>query len=316
MDDFKLEWINEIRAEGKWDGITALGTKARHQLLHGKAFVLMSWPAKFLVEGPEFQKLANFVMMESVGKVIAQTRGRMFDVKFQRITGKKLAKALSVRSGIRRSTNILFSVSNENCGWHTDGVNVNNIYDMIALYCINKAKSGGELYTSNFSNAFTKLKSLLPYFLMFEYLRPIPRDIIENGNANGMQVDLQTKFLREPTLLKFRAYKNAFPIVYFPNGDFNINHMTCRYMRYWIESGHGLAQQKISPFLRVAMDLLEDQLDAASSLGVRLRPGDLIMANNRVTAHKRNEFEDDERNPRHMVRTWISLGNPAWGELQ
>jgi len=200
-----------------------------------------------------------------------------------------------------KQDNVLFSVSNTEAGWHTDGASRDRVYDVVSLLSIVQATSGGEFKISNACNAFEQLKLKLPKFMMFELLRPVVRDVLENGGGQGA-VGL-AKLSRSKQLLAKRIKHNRYPI--FVDGG---KGMRFRYMRYWIETAHQKVNWPISPLLTLAMDLLDAQLDQGCCFEEALQPGDMIYSNNMIVAHARNSFEDDDdKPPRHKVRAWIQI---------
>jgi SAM-dependent methyltransferase/pyrroloquinoline quinone (PQQ) biosynthesis protein C len=247
-----------------------------------------------LVRGLDFgseqaTKLAFYILSSLVGKIDDSARGRLFDVQDSKLRFS--------------SDNVLFSVGNSEATWHTDGASVSKAYDAVSLLCLQPASSGGEIRISNAVNAFESLQARLPKFLMFELLRSVPRDILENGDGKGQGGDILLNFCRSPNLLKYRVRNNAFPI-YVDGGS----SMRFRYMRYWIETGHSKAGLPMSPLLSVAMDLLDAALDESKLWDDRMQPGDAIYCNNLLTAHARNGFLNEPGDaPRHKVRTWLKL---------
>lgn len=90
------------------------------------------------------------------------------------------------------------------------------------------------------------------------------------------------------------------------------SHLSFRYMRHWIETGHEKTFWKIPTFLRIAMDILDDHLDAACCFHQALERGDMIFANNAMLAHARDQFKNDPNAPpRHKVRAWIQVQKAA-----
>ena len=150
---------------------------------------------------------------------------------------------------------LIFSVSDTEAGWHTDGASKDRVYDVVALLCVEKASRGGEFKLANAVNALESLKLKVPKFLLYELLRPIPRDVLENGSGKG-HTDLMTSLCRSPDLLKLRVQQNAYPIFVESDGR-----MRFRYMRYWIETGFQKSGLALSPLLRAAMDFLDGELD-------------------------------------------------------
>ena len=177
----------------------------------------------------------------------------------------------------------------------------------MALLCINPSYKGGEFRVSNYANAWEKLKLHLPKFLQYELLRPLPRDVLENGKGVGNDEGLISKLSRADKFLPLRIKRNSYPIIV-EDGD----RMQCRYMRHWIESGHRKAGLPISPLLTIAMDFFDEALDKECVFSECLQRGDMIFANNRLITHSRNAFQDDPTKvhpPRHMVRAWIQFPN-------
>ncbi len=198
--------------------------------------------------------------------------------------------------------NVLFSEVDTESGWHTDGASKNNVYDVIGLMCIYQAKDGGKLQVTNAAHALHSLKQNVPEFLLYELMRPIPRDILENKEFKN-PAKKSTKFLRSTVILPERIMQNAYPIF-----DVNGNRMRFRYMRYWINTGHRKAKLKVPTLLQIAMDLLDEQLDQSRCLDRQLTSGEMIFVNNAILAHNRTPFKDLPGVPkRHQVRAWVQI---------
>ena len=193
---------------------------------------------------------------------------------------------------------MLFSVGSGEAGWHTDGASRDRVYSVIGLLCVEPSTTGVNV----------KLKATLPKFLLNELIRPIPRDVMENGAGAGT-TDLLTALSRTPELLKARIAHNAYPI--FDEAiDTGSERLRFRYMRHWIETGHVKSGQALSPLLRVAMDMLDDALDESQIWEGRLQPGEMIFCNNMLVAHARRSFTDEAGDaPRHQVRVWLQIHN-------
>jgi SAM-dependent methyltransferase/alpha-ketoglutarate-dependent taurine dioxygenase len=234
-------------------------------------------------------KIAYYIFCEHMGTVDGAARGKLFDVKSAKLD------AMCQTGG----DNVLFSVSDIEAGWHTDGASKDRVYDIVALFCINQAHSGGKFKISNACNAYHDLLACLPDFLTYELQRPIPRDILENGAGKGS--DDTTALSRAAPVLANRIRYNAYPIYSLDN-----DRMRFRYMRHWIETGHKKTDWKVPTLLRIAMDVLDDKLDASKTFNQRLERGDMIFANNALIAHARDSFKDHpDHRPRHLVRAWI-----------
>jgi hypothetical protein len=49
----------------------------------------------------------------------------------------------------KSNDNVLFSVSDTEAGWHTDGASKDRVYDVVSLLCISPASEGGKFRISN-----------------------------------------------------------------------------------------------------------------------------------------------------------------------
>eukprot|EP00730_Choanoeca_flexa_P009268 TRINITY_DN12617_c2_g5_i1.p1 TRINITY_DN12617_c2_g5~~TRINITY_DN12617_c2_g5_i1.p1 ORF type:complete len:572 (+),score=182.81 TRINITY_DN12617_c2_g5_i1:184-1716(+) len=235
-------------------------------------------------------KLLYYILSSHIGKVDAGARGRLFDVKNANLDTTK--------------DNVLFSVSQGDAGWHTDGASVHRSYDVVSLLCISQAERGGEFRISNAVNALEKLKLRLPRFILNELYRPIYRDVLENGSGKGVE-GFVNGLARTDTLLSMRVKKNSYPI--FAELD---DRVRFRYMRYWIETGHKKAGHEVSPLLKIAMDELDRELDHYCVFEQRMKPGEIVYTNNLTIAHARRAFTDSSSPtelPRHLVRAWLQI---------
>lgn len=224
------------------------------------------------------------------GAIDGSARGVLFDVMNQ--------ADKSVDSVVK--DNALFSEVDTESGWHTDGASKLKVYDVISLMCIHKSLSGGNLQVTNAVHAYHTLKRTLPKFLLYELVRPLVRDILENSEFKNPN-HRSTQFLRSPAVLCERIRQNTYPI-FFIEGE----RMRFRYMRYWIETGHKKAGYRVPSLLQIAMDLLDEQLDKECTFDRKLEPGEMIFVNNALLAHNRTAFTDTPDAPkRHQVRAWI-----------
>ena len=156
---------------------------------------------------------------------------------------------------------------------------------------------------SNACNAYDDLEMTLPKFMMYELERPLPRDVLENGQGKGTS-DLYGALRRSSDLLAMRIQYNSYPI-YTQTGD----HMRFRYMRHWIETGHEKIGWKVPTLLKIAMDILDNKLDHYCCFNQALSRGEMMFGNNAMLAHARTSFKDSNPNksPRHLLRVWLQL---------
>ena len=62
----------------------------------------------------------------------------------------------------------------------------------------------------------------------------------------------------------------------------------------------------LSPTQRAALDRL-DELAEQEGVRFELEPGDMLLLNNWVTLHRRDEFADEPDAPRLLLRRWLSM---------
>jgi 2-polyprenyl-3-methyl-5-hydroxy-6-metoxy-1,4-benzoquinol methylase len=120
--------------------------------------------------------------------------------------------------------------------------------------------------------------------------------------------------LRRSSALKAQQYRlknNSFPVF---SRDLYTNEFSCRYMRYWIESGHEKAQISSPPLLTIALNALDRVIENDPTIyrvARQLRPGEIIYTNNHICLHNRTAYEEKVNEPkRHMIRAWIDF-NPT-----
>jgi alpha-ketoglutarate-dependent taurine dioxygenase len=81
-----------------------------------------------------------------------------------------------------------------------------------------------------------------------------------------------------------------------------------RYLRYWIESGHEKAAQRLTAEQRGALDVLDSVLGRPEfRVEFALEPGQMFFINNRWILHNRTAFQDhaEPERRRHLVRLWL-----------
>lgn len=242
-------------------------------------------------------KFLYYMLCRLIGTVEEGSRGRLFDVKSAGLSHK--------------ADNVLFSVTDGEASWHTDGTSKDKVFDVVGLLCIRPAAKGGEFAVANACNAFVGLDTHMPRFIMYELMRPLPRDVIEKGKGKGAAAeDFVSNLARSKEMLQLRILRNAFPIFEVAKDDSGClevdRRMRFRYMRFWVESGHQKAGLRVSPMLRLAMDFLDRELEQFCCFKAPLEAGDIVMCNNHLIAHARESFKDGKR-PRHKVRAWIQI---------
>jgi len=185
-----------------------------------------------------------------------------------------------------------FSVTNYESTFHTDASFEENVVDYVGLLCVQTAKSGGLSQLVSGYSAAAELAAADPAAI--EVLaRPFHVD-----RRGGVRLG-ETPTAQWPVL----AHRGS-EIVY-------------RYLRTWIEAGHQKAGVPLTDEQARALDALDRTL-ARSDLRVEfmLRPGDMLLINNRWLLHNRTAFEDHTEPAlrRHYVRLWLRRRTEPVGE--
>lgn len=294
----------EIGDVGELPAIQAFAHKMRDCCYDKTGFVLIQGLpveefGKTYEEQEAVAKLFYYIMSLKIG-LVSQRRGRLYDVR---------DRGLDVSND-----NVLFSASKEESGWHTDSTDKDFNPDIVGLLCLQGGAEGGVLQLVNGLNVYYRLKQTLPQSIFEELEKPIIRDLIEKGlgaeSGDGWEQIRRSGAL---DVQKYRLRKNKFPIF---SRDSYTNEFSCRYMRYWTESGHKKAGLPISPLLKIAMNAFDDAMyndPTIYRIERILRRGEIIYTNNHICLHNRTAYEDTPGQPkRHMVRAWIDF-NPSLG---
>lgn len=176
-----------------------------------------------------------------------------------------------------------FSVTNSESSFHTDNSFGDNVLDYVGLLCLNAARSGGESQIVSGYTVADELRSNHPKD--WEVLRGDFHFDRRGGLRPG----------DEPTV--------RYPIL--AESDIGL---VIRYLRYWIEVGHEKAGVPLSSQQIEAMNTL-DQVAGQPGLRVAftMKPGEMLIINNRWLLHNRTAFEDHQEldRRRHFVRLWV-----------
>ncbi len=266
------------------DEQTALGrylTAAKHDLDQGRGFVVLDRLPIGRISERETTAL-YWMIGQLLGEPVAQNvQGTLlYNV---RDSGQDVAQ------GAR------FSVTRYESSFHTDNSFGETVVDYVGLLCLKTARSGGVSQVVSGLTAVEALEREDPEALE-TLCRPFHVDR-RGGVREG----------EAPTVLQ-PAIQRTGPEPLF------------RYLRYWIEAGHGKAGVPLTPAQRAALDRLDEVLNRpALRAEFALEPGQVYFLNNRWILHNRTAFEDDpepERR-RHLVRLWLERRHgqrPADGE--
>jgi len=160
--------------------------------------------------------------------------------------------------------------------------------DVISFLTLKQAKSGGENQLVSSMHLYNEIGCRRPDLLQvlqqpFYYLR----HNVDTGN--------EKPWCCQPV---FSIYEG---------------HFACNFLRVLIERAAksdqlpNLSDQQVE-----ALDFLEEvAAEPKNHVTFRQEPGDLLLVNNWVLLHRRNEFEDfdDLAERRHLLRIWLSMPN-------
>ena len=167
--------------------------------------------------------------------------------------------------------------------YHTDGYHMyGDTPNYVGLFCINPAKEGG---ISKFVSAYTIHNELFKK----------NRELLE--------------ILYEKMYIDKREYKEGEPKVrYDSTFEYKNNKLFFKYQREYIEQGYKIMNLKISEKQKMALDILDKELQNENNvLTYELKSGDMMFSNNKWLIHDRTDFIDfDEPDLKRMlIRTWI-----------
>ena len=117
---------------------------------------------------------------------------------------------------------MLFSISvtDSEAPWHTDGTSRDRVFDVTGLMCLQPGKTGGEYSIANACNAYASLVARMPRFILWELMRPLPREIVEKGKGKGSAPDdYMSNIVRSAEMLQLRILRNSFPIFELAGSD-------------------------------------------------------------------------------------------------
>jgi alpha-ketoglutarate-dependent taurine dioxygenase len=242
---------------------------ALEALEHGRGFVILHGLSPDAYSPTELQTI-YWLVGQLLGQPMVQNiQGTLlYDV---RDTGQ------DVRYGAR------FSVTNAESTFHTDNSFGVEVLDYVGLLCLQTARAGGlsQVVSGYAACAALRARHAESLELLAQQFHVDRRGGVRPGEA--------------PTIRQ--------PILQWIGPE-----LTCRYLRYWIETGHEKAGEPLTPAQRYALDCLDGVLnDPALRVEFNLRPGDLFFINNRWIFHNRTGFEDhpEVERRRHYVRLWL-----------
>jgi hypothetical protein len=204
--------------------------------------------------------------------------------------GSLLHVVTDTGASVQNSDNIRGFQTNQELQFHTDGG------DAFGLLCVRAAKKGG----------LSKLVSSVAIFDQIERIRP------------DLAIELQKKFhfdtrTQNPNESKYQSV----PIFIKHDGL-----VSALYKRQYIETAQRFSEiPRLTSKQKEALDLVDTLCNSDEfCFDIKLKPGDMEIANNATTFHSRENYQDyeDVNKRRCMLRLWLSLydGRPLPDEFK
>jgi alpha-ketoglutarate-dependent taurine dioxygenase len=249
----------------------------KNKILEFKKKILLDGVGLFIIDGV---CLKNFSSKEkiSIYTLIAKILGELI---IQNIKQEKIVEIKDVGKSMQSGGR--YHETREGGSHHTDSPQWEDVPDYLGLFCVHNAKKGG---TNLFLSAYTIHNRILKgrkdlLDILYEKFHFDKRGEFKEGESS-------TVF--EP-IFKFKDGK-----LYF------------RYLRNYIDAGHGIQNQPLSESQKEALIYLDNSmLEEDMIMSYDLKPDDMVFSDNHWIVHGRTAFEDsdDPNLKRLMLRTWI-----------
>ena len=173
-----------------------------------------------------------------------------------------------------------------NLRFHTDSAPAlaGSTPDLVGLLCLQTAKSGG---------ATTLVSAKTVHNVLLDER---PGDLARLYQAFHHDRTSELRPGEAPTLLA--------PVFKFDRD------LIARYMRFYLDAGHKVADAPLAPEDAAALDALDEVMSRPElQLTFEMQRGEIQLLNNRFILHSRTAFEDhaEPERRRHYARLWLSL---------
>ncbi|KAF5972031.1 Clavaminate synthase-like protein [Fusarium bulbicola] len=226
-------------------------------------------PTKFSVED-------NALLYLGLSSYITPTRGKQ-DEEGNMFLHIREAKEMAAPQTERPARD-----SNARLAFHTD-----QFPDILALYCLGRAKTGGN---HNIASSYAIYNEL-------SITRP---DVLETLASPDWYFDSRSLFV----------HPERRPLLFHHQGHIILNFGRIHLMATEPTDDGTFAPKPTAKQLE-ALDLVQ-QLAKKHHLSLNMDPGDLTFINNLGILHAREEFTDSPEHTRHLVRMWLKHEDKAW----
>lgn len=231
----------------------------------------------FIIDGTSFLHFSKSEIKKIYEK-ICKCLGILYE---QNIKKEKFVEIKD--SGKSMKTGGRYHQTKEGGSYHTDSPQWENVPDYVGLYCVSRAKIGGE---SKFVSAYKIHNDLLKN--NEDYLRLLYEKF--HFDKRGEIKDNESKTVFEPI---FKIVKNE---------------LRCRYLRNYINDGHDISKEGLTDEQVIALNNFDKfSMKDENVVSYNLETNDILFFNNHRILHGRSSFEDydEEERKRLMIRTWI-----------
>lgn len=176
--------------------------------------------------------------------------------------------------------NIRYHQTNTGGSIHTDGPQLLKSPNILIMSCINNAKKGGDTVIVDARKIFGQIKKNKPQIM---------KVLLKDFYFETRGFKFKKNFLKKPIFKK----KN--------------NEVNFRYMKEYIVTGYEKAKKNMDLNKVKALDYLDKILNSKKNqIKLKMKKGNLIVINNKFTAHGRTNFIIDKRYPRKFLRVWVN----------
>jgi len=238
----------------------------RDRLIHGHGFAVLDRVPVEQYDAAASQAI-GWLLAQLMGQVVAQKWDgtRLYEVR---------DRGVAAGQGVRRS------ITNLEQHFHTDGAWLTFAPALIGLFCLRPAAEGGLSRCASLVRAHNQLRR--DPELLGRLYRPFWWDRQNEHPAGAPPCSRHTMYRYDGRTLSARYYDD------------------------YVRKGHSLAGEPLDRAGAAALDALRAILGAQDSwIEFRLERGQFQYVNNRLVAHSRTAFRDDDRGGRrHLLRLW------------
>lgn len=168
----------------------------------------------------------------------------------------------------------------ERLPWHTDRS------DVVSLLCINTAAHGGASMVASLTNLYNIIRRKRPD------LAEVLCQPFYHARAPFEPDDLSPWY----ELPIFTMFRNKF---------------AARYLRHFIQLSQNIPEApRLSALQLEALDYIDEHLNHPEiRVDMEFEPGDIQFLNNFTVVHSRDEYTNNKKYSRHLLRIWLSVPN-------